>query len=1047
MRRWYLLCLLLVSGLVLADDPELSIFVFEDGGPVSGLQLVLGDTAYGSTDEAGALMVSPPPAEYELQLRRGEQVLLSRRLLLVEDEVIQLLVTLREPGEPLVDVETSQPDKAVAEETDEPAPGESLPPGTLLGVVTNAEDGAPVENARVFVSGSAVEARTGADGQYQLQLPPGSYSISVLSAGFNIRTEDGIEVASETTVQRDLTVTPSGSELPEFVVVEPYIEGSLASVFAERRESDAVTDVLSAEQISRAGDSDAAGALKRVTGLTLVDGQFVYVRGLGERYSSILLNGATIPSPDPTRRVVPLDLFPTDVLQSVVVQKTAAGNMPGEFGGGTVQLRTVSFPDSFVAKLGVSTTYNDLATFQDAPTYDGGDRDFTGFDDGTRDLPESVAEAAADGEFLRPRSLTNPDGLTQEEFEVLGEDLAESSLYATEEDTLHPDFGLSGSLGNSFDFGQGNRWGFLTAFQYGNSWQNLDEVRNTFLASNSGLQPGDSLAVRRSVQDIDLSLFANTGVTFGEDHRLSFNSMYLRQTSNETKISEGEEDNQILRRFELEWVENELLNNQLLGSHTLGLPDLGLDIGLDWQYTDATASRVEPNTRRWRRDDDDEDGVFIFSTRADSNVQEFEDLEDNLSNWTVDLSVPFDVRRLAVKLGVGVGEVERDREASIRSFSFEGRIRGDDLFLSQEEILNADFIGNQLRLRESTQPTDNYVAEQLLDAKYVSADLNLLEKYRLTLGLRQEDNLQSVITSDLSNPNAPPVVGEIDETKRLPSAAFTWSYSDNAQFRLGYAESLSRPDFRELSPAPFIDPILDIVTVGNPDLETTDIVNYDARWEYYFTPSNTFSIAAFYKEFTSPIEKTFSSGGSAKIIRLQNALSAELIGAEVDFYSTLEWLNRFDWLDNLSAGPIGPFDWGNFFVAANYAWIDSTVEIDANQTNQTNTSDRALQGQSPYVVNFQFGYTHPEGLQEWTLLYNEVGERIAQAGVRGQPDIFEQPFPQLDFVYKRQLWDRWRMSVKLQNLLDSEVEFTQGEEVTRRYKKGRELGLSLTWAY
>jgi len=924
-------------------------------------------------------------------------------------------------------------------------------PGTLAGQLTSADDGQPIAGARVFISGQSRDIRTDDNGRFEVEVPSGEYSISVLHSSFNTVTRDGIEVPAGDREELALALTPAGSELPEFVVIEPYIAGSLASVLAERRESDGVTDVLSSEQISRAGDSDAAGALKRVTGLTLVGGQYIYVRGLGERYSSVLLNNAVIPSPDPTRRVVPLTLFPTDVIEAVVVQKTASANLPGDFGGGTVQLRTVSYPQELTLKLSASVGYRDGTTGEKGLSYEGSDSDWLGYDDGARDLPDSLAEATADGEFLRPRSFTNPDGFTPEEIEMFGEDLAAKSTYDVNEKTLPADLGLSGSFGNSFALGDSARWGFMTAFKYDNKWGNVNEIRREYAATGSGddlgLQLTDDLTVDRTLNYIDTGLFANTGVAFATDQEIGFNAMLLRQTENETRIQEGEEDSQILRRYTFEWIENELESFQLLGSHALPLEGWTLD----WQYTDATAGRDEPNTRKYRRDDDDEDGVYIVSTRSDSNSQAWSTLEDNLSHWTVDSALPLNWGRHSVVLRAGLSDLERDRFASIRTYAFQGRIPNDLRDLEYSELYTPEYIDPMiLQLRETTRATDTYTANQTLEAMFLNLDVMLFdEKYRLSMGLRDEENFQEVVTANLANPDAPPVIGTIDQQDMLPSVAMTWAYSDSAQFRAVYAESVNRPDFREMAPAPYLDPLLDIVTVGNPELVTAELKNYDLRWEYYFSPSESFSVAAFYKDFTNPIEKTFSSGGSARIITLQNALGAELTGVEMDYSQSLGWIRDVGWLSwlaDLDWGFIGPFDWDNYQFALNYAWIDSTVEIDTTQTTQTNP-DRPLQGQSPWVFNVQLGYYNPESPSEWTLLYNEFGERITQAGVLGQPDIYEQPFPQLDFIYKRRIGDNWRLSLKLKNLLDPDVKFTQGGEITRAYSRGRDFSLDLEWSF
>ena len=1042
-----MLCLLLATT-AMAQVSNLTLYVFNEGVPVRNIEILLDDELIGLTNERGVAELEIAPGIHFLELRMEDSVVLDQQVLAVEDEFAQWIVDVTGGGSAIYDVESSNPEVAASAAAAAAAAATDLAPGVIEGRLISADDQRPIENARVFISGVSGDIRSDADGRFSAEAPAGSRSISVLHSGFNTLTQDNIEVPEGGTATLDLQLTPAGSEMAEFVVIAPYISGSLASVMAERRESEGVTDVLSAEQISRAGDSDAAGALKRVTGLTLVGGRYIYVRGLGERYSSVTLNDAMIPSPDPTRRVVPLDMFPTDVIEAVVVQKTASAYLPGEFGGGTVQLRTVSFPPELTTKLSLKLGYRADTTGEEGLDYAGGGTDWLGIDDGTRDVPESMADALGDGTFLRPISFTNPNGFTPEEIELLGEDLAAKSTYELLTQTIPPNFGLSGSFGNSFAFGDSNRWGFMTAFRYNNQWLKLEETRREFSAvGDGGLQLADEVDYFRTLNNIDLSLFANGGVDFGENHKIGVNAMLLRQTEDEISVSDGVEDSQVLRRTRFQWIENELLSFQAVGSHIFPWEDWTLD----WQYTDATAVREEPNTRNSRRDDDDGDGIYLVSTRPDSNSQTWADLEDKLTNWSVDSTLPLEFGRHSLALRGGLGDLKRDRDATIRTFAFQGRIPSELRTLSYEELFTPPYIDPRiLQLKESTRATDTYTASQRLESAFVNLDLTLADgDFRISAGLRQEDNFQQVITADLSNPNAPPVVGEIDQKDRLPSAAITWSYSQNAQIRAAYAESVNRPDFREMSPAPYLDPLLDLVTVGNPDLVTAGLKNYDLRWEYYFSPSESFSIAGFYKDFTNPIEKTFSSGGSARIITLQNALGAELTGVEVDYSQSLGWIEEYGWLNWLADfewGPIGPFQWDSLYFAFNYAWIDSSVEIDTTLTTQTNP-DRPLQGQSPWVVNFQIGYNNPDSPNEWTLLYNEFGERITQAGVQGQPDIYEQPFPLLDFIYKRRFAEDWRFTLKLKNLLDPKVEYTQGEETTRVFKLGREVVLELQWAF
>ena len=1030
-----------------ADAPgtaNLTLLVFEQGRPVEGLTVRFGDRV-GRTDGNGAWQGELPAIRDRLTLVDVAQPLTALPLTLRSGEIIQIIVTLRgEQRQAFVSIESSHAVQATGQvSSDAQAESEQeRGEGVLLGRVVSSEDGTPVANARIFVSGTPVEARTDDDGRYRIELATGDYSISVLQSDFATRTVENVPVRRAEETRRDFELPPAGLELAEYVVVEPFIEGSLSSVAALRRDSTAVTDVLSAEQMSRAGDSDAGSALKRVTGLTLVDGQYIYVRGLGERYSSVLLNGANLPSPDPTRRVIPMDLFPTSIISQIVIQKTADASMPAEFGGGTVQLSTVGYPEEPTLSIGLSTGFNTESADKTGLTYPGGGRDWTGYDDGTRDVPPLLAERIGDDQFLRPANVFNPEGVSPEELELIGEELAGTSSYEVQETSLPLDRGLSLSAGNSFQIGEQIRTGFIVAMRYSDQWRLRKEQRDSFRASDTGLQPRDSQALETTFRNIDLSSFINAGIEFGDWTRLGLNLMLLRQSEDETRISEGEQDSQKLQRFVLEWTENELQSQQLFGTHKLPW-----GLGVDWQYTQGDAGRTDPNRREWRRDDDNDDGTFRFSRRADANSQSWNEVADDLTNWSVDLNQALpEWGPVQFNLKAGINQTERERRSSIRSFSFIGTIPVELGVLPQEEILNPDLIDPRgLRLREGTTPTDNYTAEQSLEAFYGLLEFNLLDRLSLLAGLRVEDNFQEVVSSNLTDPTAPPTVGLIDETDNLWSGALTWQILSDLQLRLGYSETLSRPDFREISPSPFTDPLIDLRTVGNPDLVVAEIENLDGRLEYYFNEVDSISFAYFKKELTNPIERIASSGGSGTIITLQNALGADVEGWEVDVYRGLGFVNEWRWLDRLRMDWLREVGLENYYFAANYADISTEVRIDPTASNSTNP-DRALQGASPWVVNLQIGYDSPSERFEWTLAYNEFGERISRAGTLGQPDIFEEPFAQLDFNWKFRFRDHWTLGLSAENLLDPDVQFTQGEETTRLFKRGRKFGLSLSYS-
>ncbi|MDZ4350139.1 MAG: TonB-dependent receptor [Xanthomonadaceae bacterium] len=1039
---------LAIQAAFAAEPASLSLVLFDDQMPLPGAEVRVDDQTLGQTDSNGASRMQVPAGARRLTVLRDGREVLSVDLNLSERESAEVIATLYPDAAPGIFIESSHGGGGVQQARSDADAG---PPGELSGRIVSAEDGAPVAGARVFVSGTPLDVVTDADGRYRVAIQPGSYAISVIAPRFGAQTLVEVPIASGEETERNVELTPAGLELPEFVVLEPFIEGSLAAFVEERRSSSAVADILGAEQIARAGDSDAAGALKRVTGLTLVDGKFVFVRGLGERYSSVLFNGAQIPSPDPTRRVVPLDLFPTSILQGVVVQKTFTPDMPGEFGGGTIQLRTVGVPESPFFKISLGGTFVDGTTFSDGLTIDGGGRDFTGFDDGTRAEPDALRQLREEGRFLRQRGPFTPDGFSAEQIEAIGEDLISDLNIERGRNRPNGSLGMSG--GYRFDFGQDWSAGFIAAMRYGNSRDNRDEIRRVFQNSGDGLALRGETELQRSIREYELSGYAAVGIEYADLHKVQFGRTLVRQTEEELRITTGEVDSQVLERNLIEWIENDLKISQGIGEHRfpLGFSSALQPLELDWLYTEATAGRYAPNSRNLRFDFN-EAGERLLSAASDGNEFRFEDLGDDSRNWEVSARIPLQFDSgLGVTLGLVKGAMDRERDSFIRRFSFglPRNINPDVLRQENpEDIFSDENIGpNGFALREVTSPSDTYFAEQNLDYRAATLDLNLFDRVRLVGGVREEDNLQRVTTFSVVNPNSPPVVGTIEGKNLLPSAGLTWWVTDKQQFRLGYSETLSRPDFREQTPAQFLDPILDQIAFGNADLRQARITNYDARWEYYFSPTESLSFALFRKEFEDPIEKQIFPGGGSVLVTLANAESATNQGVELDLFKSLDVFDRWIGSDSwLAAIGLDRPQWSNFTIGANYAWIDSEVTLDEAQSGFNTNLSRPLEGQSRYVVNLQLGYEDPDGRDQITLLYNTSGARISQVGVDGAPDILEQPFGQLDFSWRRRIAENWRVSLRLRNLLDPKSEFTQGPETVREFKKGRELGVTVEWS-
>ena len=1031
-RSGVLWALMMVPYLCVAQDANVSIFMFLKGEPLDNVTVLNEGVELGTTDTFGNVRFELPAGDYTLDFTSQEIPVYEYAIILQEEEIVQLLVDFKvKDEEPVVDFESSKPQQAVSQTaSDEP---QSDVMTTFSGTIISAEDKRPVAGARVFISGISEFLTTDEQGQFTTEIRVGTYNISILQAQFNSQIKNNVEITEAGPNLLNMELTPAGSELPEFVVVEPFIEGSLASVLEERKSNNSVANYLSIEQISRSGDSDAAGALKRVTGLTLVDGKFIFVRGLGERYSSTLFNSANVPSPDPTRRVVPLDLFPTGIIESIEVQKGYSANLPAEFGGGTVILKTISIPNENFLKVGTSFEHNSQTTGKEGLTSRGGGDDWTGYDDGSRALPSILEEATEGNRPLFPANPFFPDGFSAEELETLGESLAVN--YNVGREDIDPNLGFDLAGGMRFDLESGPVLGFNAAFEYGSDYQTRLEQRKGFTANGAGELILDSdRDVFRTTRDITASGFLTGGIDFNEQHQLSTNFFVLRSTQDFLQITEGfTEEVENVRRFtELRWTERQLRGFQFFGEHSY--PELG-GLQAKWQFSDSTANFDEPDNRIYRYDLVSE-GFFVFSTGDTSNGRVWRELEDNSRNIRYDLSLPLTFgKKHDVLVNFGQNFLNQGRESEIRRFSFEnaGPVANNaDRQLELEEILNPEFIDPRgYRLIESTRATDNYFATLDIKGAYLGVDYAFDEWLRISAGLRQESFEQTVTTFELFNPNNEPDISSLEDDSTFPSFSATFELPKEHQIRFNYAETATRPDFKEVSTALFKDPVLDRDVVGNADLITGTIEHFDLRWDKYFSAAEFFSVGVFYKKFTNPIEIVIRPGATSSIVSFENAEAAENVGIEFEVYKELGFINK-----RLE----------NFYVSSNYARIDSEIELGASAGVQT-SSVRPLQGQSPYVANLQLGYDNTDRGITASLLFNVFGERISEVGVNNRPDIYEQPFNQLDFVYSQKLFDRWKIGFKAKNILDDDAEFQQGNELTRTYKKGRDFSFSLSYDF
>lgn len=1020
-----LLLLALAPAALAGDGGRLDVYAFgQDGRPVRGLTVTAAG-ARGETGDDGVLRLALPVGQHLTTLlapgRPPKQVTLP----VVQGQVTELLARLRPDGAIELAVEAPAWPEAHAG----PPPDEA-PLGVLAGRVTDQETGAAVPGATVLVRGFRGEARTDAVGAFEVSLPAGTYAVSVIHTRFATATLTDVAVPPGGKLSLAVTLAPSSVELEVHRVSGYRLESGLASLFQERREDRAVTEVLGADQIGKSGDGDAAEALRRVTGLTVVGGRYVYIRGMGERYSMALLNGSTLPSPDPERRAVPLDLFPADVLESLSVQKTYSPDLPGEFGGGVTRIRTKGIPDELEGSLSVSGAYRDTTTGEEGLTYHGGQRDWLGVDDGTRDLPFGV-EIAADSQPLILEDPGSGQGYPLEVLTSLGQTMP--NIWSTQKKTVPPDLGISATFGNRHDLGWGGVLGYGLGLSYDNSYKLKEGVRRVFGVGSGGtLEPIVDYRFESLENTIETSALATLGWRPAKGHEVLSTTLWARTTEDDTEVYQGDlaiEGTQ-LRVTSLNWVEEQLLTQQLRGTHEL--TEAEEPIELSWSYAYSLATRDQPDYRRTRYDYDPVLDRYGLSNRPEGNQRLYNELQDDNHDLSLGLDLPFRVwRKLWAHLQGGGGYVYRDRESETRRFKFihRGPVSRDPFVLAQpaEAVFARENISPQgFSFEEITRATDQYEARQTIIAGYLNLVVPLHERFEAAVGARLERSRQEVETFDLFSRGQQQANADLDTTDLLPAVNLTFHLTERMQLRGAYSRTLSRPDFRELSTAPFDQVVGAGVFIGNPDLDRTRLDNFDLRWEWYLSTDESLSVGLFYKDIQDPIE-TVILGGANRTLTLENADRARNLGIELEFRKRL----------GMIAPVLEPL-----FVGGNFALIESEVQL---KSKGVATEDhRPLAGQSPYIVNLSIGWDDPESRISATLLYNVSGERLVGVGTFGLPDIYEQPFHRLDAVVSLGLWEEWTLKLQAENLLGQKVRFEQGGRTVESYEEGRLFSASLT---
>ncbi len=836
-----------------------------------------------------------------------------------------------------------------------------------------------------------------------------------------------------------VVIAPPSAQMEEVVVLGQFVPD-------EKRTTSEVSNVLDQEALGLLADTSVGDALSRVTGLSLVGGKYVYVRGLGERYSSTLLDGSRISSPVPFQKTVPLDIVPNSIVDNLLVQKTYSPEYPGDFSGGIVMIRTKATPNDNYMSVKAQIGGNSVSTGGDGLMYHGGRQDNWGWDDGTRNIPENI-RAMSSEQF---ESIDFPDD------RALGASFY--NFWNVYEKDLKPNYNGDAELGYRWDLDNGMSIGFLAAGKYSNNWQNRDNDfrRYEFTGIDGGANQTvayDQLITR---QTVNTSAFANLGIEFNNDHSLQISNVLLRQADDEVMQARGlsSEDDVTtgtpVVSYRYQWSENEIRSTQLKGEHFFYVGPFN-GARLAWRLVDGSASRDAPDNRTYTyaENRDGLEEIVTPNRQAAGDLREvfqapdrnFAKLRDDIEEIGVDGELPFMLGEVDINLKFGYSEYERTRSSEERFFRFDLTSSAPDWIALEtpEQLFGLDNWGaGYLDVRDFSAGAANAsgifpFAEsgEETTGYYFGIDAQLTPRIRAAIGVRQEDaklfadawggnTLQNTINATSQ---------DYDDT--LPSASLTFEFVNDMQLRVAYSETVNRPSLLEITGTTIRNPDNNNLYRGNVFLEPAELTNYDVRWEWYFGAADSVSIGVFRKEFDQPIE-VGKVQAQNDIFTWFNGEEAELEGVELEVKKDLTFDQWFGWGQ----------DWDLFTLTANVSLIDSEVTLlGAGETavdvpitgnrriSQLFANEREMTGQSDILGNLMLTYSNYDYGVESSLSYNYTGERIILVGDLNSPDIIEEARGKLDFLFRysfRMFGNDMEAELKVRNILDDDVEWTQG---------------------
>jgi outer membrane receptor protein involved in Fe transport len=832
--------------------------------------------------------------------------------------------------------------------------------GKISGTVSDRKTGETLIGVTVKVVGTTFGASTDVDGRFLIAgLPSGKYTIEVSYVGYASKRISDVQIDEGAVTPLDVILEESSANnLKEIVITSKASQETVNTLYANQKANLSISSGISAELIRRSPDKNTSEVLKRVSGASVQDNKFIIVRGLSDRYNSAMLNNAVLPNTEVDKKAFSFDILPSNLIDNIVVNKTASPDIPGDFSGGVVQVTTKDFPDSKFLNFSLGTAYNTQSAFKDFLRSPTGGKEMLGVYSKDRDIPAGFPSRA------------NYLNLPLAERVALSRQFANNWGYNSVRSVLGPIF--QANYGTSKRFKDDSQFGAVLSLSY----RYDQRLRKSDQKAYTGDALGDQFSDQVFNYNTNVGGLANFAYSWG-NNKIALKNIYNSVLENQFTSRIGIDDSQtrFLRTADY-MLQRSLISNQLSGSHLLSEES---KIKLNWNLNFANTDRKEPGFKRMEYQEENGQPGYTRASIPSSGQADprlagnfSSKLYENLYGGSFDLIVPVKWFKDSNKIKLGYFSQYRKRDfvARVIGFTRNGDFDNTLLTIPQMQIFAAQNIReNGYVLNEITNGADQYDANSFLNAGYLMFDGYLTEKLRLGIGARLESYNQKLNSADNT---FTPLRVDTTYTNVLPSANLIYNLTEKASLRISASQTVGRPEFREIAPFSFYDFNKNVSVVGNPNLKQSKTSNFDLGYAVYPSSGQVFSVSTFYKHFELPIEQSLQLGTSGRTFGYVNSSSATLYGVEMEFRRSLQFIaNQFS----------------NFTFSTNASYMKSEVKVPVSINK---TGKRPLQGQSPYLINAGLQYnSKQENATGLSILYNRIGKRIWAVGNVQDPDIYE----------------------------------------------------------